>query len=159
MYFLDGGLVSESYGRFWLVDIIVPPMGLQTPSDSSAFSLTPPLGTLCSVQCLAVSIHLCTCQALADTLRRQLYQTPVSKHFLASLIVPGFGNYMEWITRWGSLWMSFPSALLHTLCLDLPSWVFCSLYKNDRSTLTLVFLLLELYMVCELYLGHSELLG
>ena len=41
----------------WLVDIIaVPPMGLQTPSAPSVFSLTPPLGTLSSVQWLAVSI-------------------------------------------------------------------------------------------------------
>ena len=40
-------------------------MGLQTPSAPWVLSLAPPLGTLCSVQCLAVSIHLCICQALA----------------------------------------------------------------------------------------------
>ena len=33
----------------WLVDIIVLPMGLQTPSVPSVLSLTPPSGTLCSV--------------------------------------------------------------------------------------------------------------
>jgi hypothetical protein len=31
------------------------------------------LGTLCSVQWLAVSICLCICQALAEPLRKQLY--------------------------------------------------------------------------------------
>jgi hypothetical protein len=29
----------------------------------------------------------------------------------------------------------------------------------DRSIYTMVFLLLEIYVVCELYLGYSELLG
>jgi hypothetical protein len=38
-----------------------------------------------------VSICLCICQALAEPLRRQLYQAPVSMHFLASTIVSGFG--------------------------------------------------------------------
>jgi hypothetical protein len=38
--------------EFWeirLVDIVAPPMGLQTPSTPSVLSLTPPLGTLYSV--------------------------------------------------------------------------------------------------------------
>jgi hypothetical protein len=38
-----------------------------------------------------VNIHFCICQALAEPLRRQLYQAPVSKHLLASTIVSGFG--------------------------------------------------------------------
>jgi hypothetical protein len=38
---------------------------------------------------MTVSIHSCICQALADLLRRQLYQAPVSKHLLPSTIVPG----------------------------------------------------------------------
>jgi hypothetical protein len=41
---------------------------------------------------MAVSIHFCIYQALADPLKRQLYQAPVSKHLLASIIVFGFGN-------------------------------------------------------------------
>ena len=53
-----------------LVDTVVLPMGLQTPSAPSVLSLTPPW--------LAVSIHLCIGQALAGPLRRQLYQTPFS---------------------------------------------------------------------------------
>jgi hypothetical protein len=74
-----------------LVDIVVLPLGLQTPSDPSVLFLTSPLRSLCSVQWLAVNIHLCICQDLSDHLRRQLYQAPVSKHFLAYAIVSGFG--------------------------------------------------------------------
>ena len=55
----------------WLVDTVVLPMGLQTPSTPSVLSLTPLLGTPCSVQWLAVSIHLCICKALTEPLRRQ----------------------------------------------------------------------------------------
>ena len=65
--------------EFWgycLVHIVVPPMGLQSPSAPSVLFLTPPLGTLCSVQWFAESIHLCICQELAEPLRRQIYQAP-----------------------------------------------------------------------------------
>jgi hypothetical protein len=31
--------------------------------------------------------------------------------------------------------------------------------KKDKSVHTLIFLLLELHVVCELYLGYSKLLG
>jgi hypothetical protein len=72
---------------YWLVHIVVPSMGLQTPLALSVLSITSPLGTPCSVQWLAVNICLCTCQALAEPFRRQLYQVPVSKHLLASTIV------------------------------------------------------------------------
>jgi hypothetical protein len=52
---------------YWLVHIVVPPMGLQIPSSAPwVLSLAPTLGTLCSVQWLDVSIHLCICQALAE---------------------------------------------------------------------------------------------
>jgi hypothetical protein len=74
---------------YWLVHIVVPPMGLQTPSAPFVLSLAPPLGTLCGVQCMTVSIHFCICQALAEPLRRQLYQAPVNKHLLASTTVSG----------------------------------------------------------------------
>jgi hypothetical protein len=84
-----------SLWRVWFVDIIVPPMGLQTPSAPLVLSLTPPLetpletplGTLCSVQLLAMKICLCICQTLAKPLRRQLYQTFASIYLLASTIM------------------------------------------------------------------------
>ena len=74
-----------------MVDIVVLPMGLQTLSALSVLPLTPPLGSPCSVRFLTVSIHVCIGQDLTEPLRRQLYQAPVSKHFLASAIVSGFG--------------------------------------------------------------------
>jgi hypothetical protein len=85
-------------------------MGRQTPSALWVLSLVPPLGTLCSVQWLAVSIHLCICQALVQPLRRQLYQTPVSKHLSASTIVSGFDDCIwDRFPRWSSFCMAFPS--------------------------------------------------
>jgi hypothetical protein len=74
-----------------LVDIVFPSYGVANPFSSFSPFSSPPLGTPCSVQWLAASICLCICQALADTLRRQLYLDPVSKYFLASAIVSGFG--------------------------------------------------------------------
>jgi hypothetical protein len=93
-----------------LVDIVVLPERLQTPSGPSVFSLTPPLWTLWLVQWLAASILLCICQALAEPLRRQTYQAPVSKHFLASLLVSGFGDYI-WDGSPNHLILSLPVML------------------------------------------------
>ena len=74
-----------------------PPLPLmpdKTLSVSSVFPLAAPLESLCSVQWLAVSIHICITQHLAEPLRRQLHQVPVSKHRLASATVSGFGICM-----------------------------------------------------------------
>jgi hypothetical protein len=70
-----------------LVYSVVPPVGLQNPSAHWVLSLPSPLTNLCSVHWLAERINLFICQALAEPLRRQLYQAPVSKHLLASTIV------------------------------------------------------------------------
>ena len=43
VYSLVGGLSPGSSGDVLLVDIVVPPMGLQTPSAPSILPLTPPL--------------------------------------------------------------------------------------------------------------------
>jgi len=45
----------------WLVDIIVLLTGLQTTSAHSVLSLAAPLWSLCSLQYLPVSIHICIC--------------------------------------------------------------------------------------------------
>ena len=74
-----------------------PPLTLmsdKTPSAPSALPLTPPLGSLCSVRWLTASIRISIGHDLAEPLRRLLYQAPVSKHFLASAIVSGFGVCM-----------------------------------------------------------------
>ena len=52
-------------GGYWLVHIVVPPIGLQTPSSPWVLSLALSLGALCSIQQMTVSIHFCICQALA----------------------------------------------------------------------------------------------
>jgi hypothetical protein len=84
---------------YWLVHVVVPPMGLQTPSASWVLSLSPSLGTLCSIQWMAVSIHFRIFQTLAEPFRRQLYQAPVSKLLLASAIVAGFGGWINYFKR------------------------------------------------------------
>jgi len=101
--------------ELWLVGIVVL-MGLQTPSAPSILSLTP-MGIRFSVQWLAASIHLCICHALAEPLRRQLYQTPVSKYFLASAIVSRFGGCMDmgWIPGGAASGWPFLQSLLQTL--------------------------------------------
>jgi hypothetical protein len=58
---LVGGLVSGSTGGYWLVNSVIPPMGLEIPSATWVLSLAHSVGTLCSVQCVAVSIHFCIC--------------------------------------------------------------------------------------------------
>jgi len=68
-------------------------------SAPPVLSLTPPLGSLFSVRWLTASILTCISKALADPLRRHPYQAPVSKHFLASAIVTGFG---------GCIWDGYP---------------------------------------------------
>jgi hypothetical protein len=47
----------------------------------------------------------------------------------------------------------------HFVSLTPSMDVFVPHSRKDRSTHTSVFLLLEFYVVCELYLGYSELLG
>jgi hypothetical protein len=65
-----------------LVDIVVLPMGLQSPSAPSVLSPTPPLVLLCSA-----NIHICIYKALTEPLRRHLCLVPVSKLFPASASV------------------------------------------------------------------------
>jgi hypothetical protein len=123
--------------RYWLVHIVVPASGLQTPSAPWVLSLTPSLGILCSVQWMSVSIHFCICQVLAEPLRRQLYQGPVSKLLLASTIVCWFGGCL-WdgspsgaVSRW-----SFLQSLLY-LCNYFHGY-FVPPSKKDRSIHILV---------------------
>jgi hypothetical protein len=106
------------WGSGWLILLFLL-MGLQTSSAPSVLSLTPPLGTPCSVEWLAVSIHLCICLALVEPLMIQLYQAPVSKHLLASTMMYGFGISIRHGSPWVSVsgW-SFLRSLLHTLSLD-----------------------------------------
>ena len=88
VYSLINGLVPGSPGGLvgWYC---CSSYGLQTLSAPSFLSLTCLLGTRPTVGCKHPPLWIC--QTLAEPLRRQLYQAPVSKHFLAYAIVSGFG--------------------------------------------------------------------
>jgi len=139
----------------WLVHIVVLLMGLQTPSAPSVLSLTPSLGSLCSVRWLAASILICISKALVEPLRRHPYQVPVSKHFLESAVVTGLGGCI-WDgshMAWGSLWMAFPSVpapLFVPVFLPM-SILFPLLGRTEASTVWSSFFL----SFCEFFLGYS----
>jgi hypothetical protein len=90
--FFDWRFSLRKLCGYWLVHIVVPPRGMQTPSAPWVLSLAPLLEALCSIQWMAVSIHFYTSQALAEPLRRQLYQASVRRLLLAYAIVSGFGG-------------------------------------------------------------------
>jgi hypothetical protein len=117
--FIDWWFSPRELWGYWLVHIVVTSIGLQTPSAPWVLSLAPSLGTLCSVPWMTVSIHFCIFPALAEPLRRQLYQAPVSKILLASAIVSGFGGCL-WDESPGgavSRWSFLLQFLVHTLSL------------------------------------------
>jgi hypothetical protein len=99
-----------------LDDTVVLPLGLQMPSAPSVLSLTPSLRIPCSAQWLAASICLFICQTLVEPHRKQLFQSPVSMHFLASTIVSGFGDCI-WDESPGGAVSGWPflQSLLHSL--------------------------------------------
>jgi hypothetical protein len=77
---------------------------------------------------LDTSIHFCTFQALAEALRRQLYQAPISKHFLASTIVSGFYDCI-WDTGGSVSGWPFLQSLFHTFSLYFVLGIFLLLLK------------------------------
>jgi hypothetical protein len=87
----------------WLVDIVLP-MRLQTPLAPSVLSNTS-IGSLCLVQQLAVSIWLCTSQALPEPLRRQLIRLLSASTcmffcdwviLLRMILVPSISLHVSW---------------------------------------------------------------
>jgi hypothetical protein len=107
-----------------------------------------------------VSIHFCICQALAELLRRQLHQASVSKHLLASTLVSGFGDCIRDRFSGGAFSDGLSICPYSTTFLWIPTHeYFVPPSKKHQSIFTLDFFLLELHVVCELYLGYSELLG
>ena len=74
----------------WLVDIVGLPMGLKIPKLLQSFLKLLHWGPCAeSDGWLWASVSIS--QALAEPVRRQLYQVPVSKYFLASAIESRFG--------------------------------------------------------------------
>jgi hypothetical protein len=143
-------------GGVWLVDIVVLPMGLQTSSAPPVPSLTPPLLSS-MVGCEHPPLDLSgSGRASQET---AIYQAHVSMHFLVSVIMSAFGDCI-WDGSPGGAVFRWPFLQsLTTLCLHVCSCeYFVPLSKNYQSIHTVVFLL-ELHVVCELYIGYSELLG
>ena len=91
VYSLVGGSDPWSPGKVWPVGTVAPAWDCKSSSSFNPFSSSS-LGTPRSVQWLASSIHLHTCQTLAEPIRTQLYLAPVNKHFPTSPIVSGFGD-------------------------------------------------------------------
>ena len=147
VYSLVGGLVPGSSGRSgWLILLLflwgVKPLHILSPS--------PPLGFLCSVLWLAASIHIYIGHALAKPLREELYQAPVSKHFLVLAIVSGFGDCIWDGCPCGAVsgW-PFLQSLFNTLSLYLLPWVlFPLLRRTEISTLWSFFLSFMWFVNC-----------
>ena len=77
-------------GGFWLADTFVLPMGLQTPSAPSVLPEFLHWGRCAQSDGWLQASAFVLVRLLAEHLRRQLYQTLVSKHFFASARVSGF---------------------------------------------------------------------
>jgi hypothetical protein len=111
--FLGWRFSPSELWRVWWVDKYCSSYGIVNPSAPSVLSLTPPLETpsetLYTVQWLALSICYYICQALADPLRRQLYQTPVIMDFLTSTIMSGFSVCICNVSSGGTVsgWLLF----------------------------------------------------
>jgi hypothetical protein len=116
-FFFDWRFSARELWGCWLVHIVVPPRGLQIPSAPWVLSLALSLATLCSFGRMTVNIHFCICQALAESLRRQLYQAPVRKILLASAIVSGFGGCIWDGSPGGAVSECHSFSLCSTLCL------------------------------------------
>jgi hypothetical protein len=150
VFSLIGGLVPGSSGAL-VSSYCCSSYGAANPFSSLGTFSSFFIGDPCSVQWMTVIIHFCICQALAEPLRRQLYQASVSKILLAFVIVSEFG---------GCLWDGSPCGavsgwLFFSLCSEL---CLCNSFhgyfvlpsKKDLSIHTLVFLLLEFHVFCKL---------
>jgi hypothetical protein len=104
------------------------------------------IGNSCSVLWLAASIHLCICQVLAESLRRQLYKAPVN--FLASTSLSLITVYgME--LKVGSLRVAFLLVFApHFVSVSTPMGILLPLLRRTKvSKLWSLFLLSIMWSV------------
>jgi hypothetical protein len=113
-----------------LVDIVVLPMGLQTPSAPSVLPLTPPLG----VPKLSLMVSFLHLYWSGSGKASQGSGIPGS----CQQALLGISNSIwvwclqkGWIPRWGHLWMAFPS-------ISVP--LFVPALSFDRGNSVLIFL-------------------
>jgi hypothetical protein len=107
--------------------LLLPPWGYKNPHLIQSLLQYLHQGLPCSIQWLAETVHICICQALAEPLRRYLYQASISKHLLASTMESRFGVCIRdgspgaAVSGWPIL-----KSLLHTLSPYFLLWVICS---------------------------------
>ena len=110
--------------------------GAENPLSSFSPFSNSSIWTPCSVQWFAVSIHLCISklwQSLSgDSTNRLCHQALPVIH--KSIHV--WWLYMDWIPRWGSLWMAFPSVSTPQFIYIFPpvSILFTLLKSTKTST-------------------------
>jgi hypothetical protein len=135
----------------WLVNIVVLPMGFQTPSFPSVLSLTPPLRTPAKSNgwlWSSISGFVRLWQSLSGDSYIRLLSASTSWHpqeclglVTIYLMNPQVGRSLDGLS----------SSLCSLLWFHIFSHeYFVTICKKDWNTHTLVFLLLELHVVCEL---------
>ena len=132
-------LVVQYLWRIWMADIVVLHIGLQTPSVPSVSSLTLPMGTLCSVQWMTVSIHFCILQEVIELLRRSYMR------LLSACTYCQTEQCLDFVTVYGMdpQMMAFPSVSdLHLLSVfPLLSILFPLLRRTEAPKLWSLFYL------------------
>jgi hypothetical protein len=104
---------------------------------------------------MIVSIQFCICQALAELLRRQLYQVPVHK----ALVVTSHSFwvwwlFMGWIPKWGSLWMVVHSVSAPNFVSVTPSMgILFPLLRRILNFWANIDLSVSAYHVCSFVIG------
>jgi hypothetical protein len=103
----------------------------KAPSAPSFILLTPPLGSLCSVQWLALIICIHIGQDLAEPLQETAVSGPCQQalHGISNIVCV-WCLHVEWISKWSSLWMAFPS-------VSVP--LFVTVFSLDKSSSWLKF--------------------
>ena len=103
-----------------------------------------------------MSIHFCIFQALAEPLKRQLYQAPVHNFLLSYAIVSGFrGCLWDGFLKWGSLGMIFPSVSAPNFVSVTPSMDI--VFPPSKKYSELLGESVSAYHVCSFVTGLSHL--
>jgi hypothetical protein len=133
VYTLVGGPVPGSSGGVWPVDTVAPSMGLQTPSAPSVPSPSPSLISELSpmVGCKFPPLYLSGSASQETAISGSCQQA-----------LPGIHNsiwlwwlYMEWIPRWGSLWVTFPSVSApHFVSIFPPVHILFTLLRSTEAS-------------------------
>jgi hypothetical protein len=143
-----------------LVHIVVPPMGLQAPSAPSVLSKAPPSGPCAQSNGwlrASTSVFIRHWQSLLEDSNIRLLSASTCWHPQYCL---GLVSVYGMDSRVGQSLDGLSFNLCSILCLCISSHGdFVPPSKKDQSIHSLVFLLLELHLVCELYPWCSELLG